>query len=428
VYRARNGLMVRTSLCTGCGTCRAVCPVNAVEMRIEREKGLYLPVVDQQRCRGCGLCLKVCPGQIVDFKQLNLEIFGRHPDDNPLGTFINCFTGHAARQDIRFNASSGGLVTAFLVFALENKLIDGALLTRMRKDRPLEPEPFIARTRDEIIEASRSKYCPAAVNTALEEILEAGEGKKFAVVGLGCHIQGIRKAEALNAELKKKIVLHLGLACAHTVSFEWTDYIMRNRDICKQEVERLDYRGQGWPGQMTISLKDGTSKAVLYTEYIKMHGFYFFTPQRCTLCGDFINRLADITFLDAWLPEIEAREKTGKSIIIVRSKLGDEIYRQAKNQQVVELDSLAYTEAIRSQEKGRLTNRYLRAYCRLAKIPGGPVPEYNLDIPRSRPLDYLRAAVMTFNMRISNGRYLKSFTKPLYFIESKLARPFKLTR
>jgi coenzyme F420 hydrogenase subunit beta len=44
-------------------------------------------------------------------------------------------------------------------FALEEGIIDGALVTRMKKDRPLEPEPFIARTREEIIEASKSKYC-----------------------------------------------------------------------------------------------------------------------------------------------------------------------------------------------------------------------------------------------------------------------------
>ena len=38
----------------------------------------------------------------------------------------------------------------------------------MKKDNPLEPEPFIARTREEIIEASKSKYCPVPANIDAE--------------------------------------------------------------------------------------------------------------------------------------------------------------------------------------------------------------------------------------------------------------------
>jgi coenzyme F420 hydrogenase subunit beta len=422
MYQARTGISARRDLCTGCGTCQAMCPVNAIEMQLQPGKGIYLPVINNHKCTNCGMCLKACPGQKVDFKRLNLAIFGRQLDENPPGTLINCFVGQAADYDIRFNSSSGGLATALLLFALEEKIISGALVTRMKKDNPLEPEPFIARTREEIIEASRSKYCPVAANTALKEIMQAGEGEKLAVVGLPCHIQGIRKAESLNAELRKRIVLHFGLACSHTLSFEATEYILRNHGICKEDIARLDYRGQGWPGQMTLLLKNGTSKQIPYVENIKMHGYYFFTPLRCALCGDFTNRFADITFMDAWLPEIINREKTGKSIIIVRSGPGERVCRSACSQKIVELDSLPLSELIRSQDNGRITNKYLKAYSDLIKLSGSPVPDYNLTIPRSKLVFYLHAIVMIFNIRISTNRYLKGFTKPLYFFESRLVR------
>ena len=41
--------------------------------------------------------------------------------------------------DIRFNASSGGAVTALLAFALEQGIIDGTVVTRMSKEKVLEP-------------------------------------------------------------------------------------------------------------------------------------------------------------------------------------------------------------------------------------------------------------------------------------------------
>ena len=104
-----------------------------------------------------------------------------------------------------------------LISALEKNLIDGALVTRMKKDNPLESEAFIARTKEEIISASKSKYCPVAANISLKQILK--EEGRFAVVGLPCHLHGIRKAEKINKALGKKIVFHFGLLCSHMVNF-----------------------------------------------------------------------------------------------------------------------------------------------------------------------------------------------------------------
>ncbi len=173
--------VAKDGLCTGYGTCVALCPNDAIEMVIDEKKGVYVPKLDGRKCNNCGICMKVCPGHEVDFKGLNLEIFGKEPEDILIGNYLNCYVGHATDYDIRYNSASGGLVTALLIFALEEGLIDGALVTRMKKDKPLEPEPFIARTREEIIEARGSKYCPVPANVALREILEAEEGERFVV-------------------------------------------------------------------------------------------------------------------------------------------------------------------------------------------------------------------------------------------------------
>jgi len=342
--------VVKDGLCTGCGTCVALCPEEAIEMVINRKKGIYVPELDEDKCSNCGLCYKVCPGHEVDFKTLNLEIFGKEPEDILIGNYLNCYVGHSMDYDIRYNSASGGLVTQLLIFALKEELIDGALVTRMKKDKPLEPEPFIARTKEEIIEARGSKYCPVPANVALKEILEAEEGERFAVVGLPCHLHGIRKAEQINKTLKEKIVLRIGIICNHTPTFLATEFLLKNMKA-KKEIKRLNYRGEGWPGGMKIVHKNGDELFIP-----QKHIFYwgsifnlFFIPTRCLVCNDKICGLADVSMGDALLPEILNRDKIGSSILVSRSKISEEILKNAATKERTKLNEIKRDKVVQSQ-------------------------------------------------------------------------------
>lgn len=149
--------VVDEGLCTGCGTCASVCPNLAIKMVLDSKKGIYVSRIDENNCNDCGSCYEVCPGHCVDFKELNLSIFGKEPENILIGNYTNCYIGHATDYEIRYNSASGGLVTALLIFALEEGIIDGALVTKMSKQNPLEPEVVIARTKEEIISAAGSK-------------------------------------------------------------------------------------------------------------------------------------------------------------------------------------------------------------------------------------------------------------------------------
>lgn len=61
-------------LCTGCGNCPQVCPVNAITL--ERRDGvLSLSAVDDLKCIGCGNCVVVCPVKAISLPGWdNLEI------------------------------------------------------------------------------------------------------------------------------------------------------------------------------------------------------------------------------------------------------------------------------------------------------------------------------------------------------------------
>ena len=139
------------------------------------------------------------------------------------------------------------LVTQVLLYALENSIIDGVLVTKMNKKNPLHPEVFIAKKKSDIISASKSKYCPVPLNSALKEISES-KGK-FAVVGLPCHIQGLRKAIRVNPLLKERITLFLGLMCSYNRNFYATQYLLDALKINPEKVQSLEYRGRGYPGK-----------------------------------------------------------------------------------------------------------------------------------------------------------------------------------
>ena len=250
--------VIETGLCLGCGTCVGICPNDAIKMIFS--EGLYMPEIDKTRCNNCKLCFLSCPGHSVDFNELSSNIFDEKYKCTLVGNHISCYIGHSNDNQIRFDSTSGGLITELLIFALENKIIDGVITTRMRSDNPLETEAFIARTPQEIIGASKSKYCPAAPNVCLKQILS--ENGRFAVVGLPCHIHGVRKAEKISKDLQNKIVLKFGLLCSHTVDFAGTQFLLKKIGLKIGEIDKIAYRGGGWPGSMAIETKGGLKKII----------------------------------------------------------------------------------------------------------------------------------------------------------------------
>ena len=388
-------------LCTGCGTCVGLCPNSAIEMI--RAKGIYIPRLNRQRCNRCGICFNVCPGYVVDFKSLNLAIFGKEPQEI-LGNYVNCYIGHASDLSTRHNSASGGLVTALLIFAIEEGIIDGALVTKMSEKKPFEPEVYIARTSDEVFLASKSKYCPVPANIVLKEIL--GEDGKFAVVGLPCHIQGIRKAEILDRKLFKKIILHLGLICNHAPTFLATEYLLQKMKLTKEDVRKIDYRSEGWPGGLSIRLKNGSKEFIsLNSPFYWGHVFnsYFYTTH-CILCDDKICGLSDISFGDAWLPELK-KNKMGESIIISRTIIAEELLENAMSKRKIELNKTSSNKVIESQSLYSVKKR-LKARILVSKMLGKKVPFYNQELLESQIYDYLNAMLVYLQTYISSKKYL----------------------
>lgn len=321
--------VVKNKLCTNCGTCISSCPVGAISYK-QGENNFEIRV-NKEKCKKCGLCLKVCPGLGVDFENLNKDIFEKDKrirHDSNLGYFRNCYLGYSRDENIRFQCSSGGATTSVLIYLLKNKIIDGALVTTMDSHKPLISKPFIAYSEREIMEARGSKYTPAVLNQCLKEIIKSKK-KKFAVVGLPCHIHGIRKFQKINPILKKKIKICLGIMCGEGVNFSGTSFILKQLKLKPNEVKKFQYRGDGWPGNMTAVKKNGQIKRVPFLQAFKTFTMGFFTFERCFLCTDLTNELADISFGDAWIPRL-MKSKNGINFIITRTQIGQKLLNKVR--------------------------------------------------------------------------------------------------
>lgn len=424
--------VVQKNMCSGCGTCISICPKNAIDLQLNSKKGLFQPIINKELCNNCGLCYKICPGIEMDFDFFNNMIFGHIPKETITGNYIGLYGGNTKNQELNRMCSSGGIITEILIYSLENGLIDGALVTRMNKNNPLEPEPFIARTKEEIISASKSKYCPVPVNVLLNKILDSPINQKFAVVGLPCHIQGIRKAQLYNTKLNDKIYLCIGLFCRNTDTFLATEYILKWSNINKNDVSKLCYRGNGWPGSMQIDLKDGTTKIIPFDKYITVHELCIFTPERCGTCIDGVGELSDISVGDAW--GIVNVDNLGKSVCITRTEKGESLLKRCLNENSIELTSISEDKLLNSQ--GLVSaNRFKNARAKIVlnKLQRKILPIYkksNLNLACYSPSykNYVQHILLGLHKNVFRSNLTWKFTYKLIEIEIPIMKKLKLKK
>jgi coenzyme F420 hydrogenase subunit beta len=294
------------------------------------------------------------------------------------------------------------MVTTMLLYALESDMIDGALVAHMPADGSLTPQPFIARTVEEVLASARSLYCPVPANVAVKEILDTPG--RYAVVGIPCHLHGIRKAERISKKLRKRIVLHLGLFCGWGMPFTGTNFVIHRMGLKRSEVKCVAYRGEGWPGGFAVELRCGRKI------YQGMHegwdrNLSAFKVNRCMYCHDHTAELADISFGDAWLPEVTAADTVGTNLMITRSLHGEDVLRQMKGSGRILLAPIERQRVLESQEYCRWKKMGISARIKLARLLGKKVPAYGgLTFPAPSLMSFRDAAVQHFQMVLSSKK------------------------
>ncbi len=372
--------VVDRGLCTGCGACVGTCPASALEM----DYSLDEPEPCQTgECTSCGICSRVCPGADIPFPEIEERVFGRRrgPGEELVGVHCRVLSARATDEEILRAGSSGGVTSALLDFAFREGIIDGALGAGMDVARPYRTAPVLICGREGILAAAQSKY---AVVPVLSLLKRAGDFKRLAVVGLPCHVHALRKMAVLEelASLTSKIRFVLGLFCASCPFYTGTEHLLR--EICgiePEDVASLEYRAGKWPGGLRVRSRDGREVTVDRHQYV-YHFLVFYSRDRCQMCYDWSNEVADISLGDRWTPQ--TGEGAGLNTVIVRSETGGELYDLACKKGFVDSEDITLESVLRSGalEAKKHAGMY-RLQRRMAK--NWPVPEYHYP-PRIYPL------------------------------------------
>ena len=168
--------VVQNNLCLNCGICAGACPTNCIT--IEQKRNQFIPIVNPDLCisnKGCTRCLDICPGKGINLNKIASSLFiDENTKNHPLvGRYQNCYTGYSTDKNLRFHSASGRSLSQFLIWLLENKKINGAVVTKFDASKEYLVETFIAKTKDEIFSAKSSKYCNHSVNREEENLLFA---------------------------------------------------------------------------------------------------------------------------------------------------------------------------------------------------------------------------------------------------------------
>lgn len=329
-------LQVIASLCKGCGVCAGICPCDAITM--ERDvRGLYIPNIDIVKCSRCMLCVRSCPATLrfpieeVPIRQLS--------DKDVIGPCLEAYAGYSVDESLRYKAASGGIVTALLLSAFEREAIDAALVVMPSRADAFESCAEIIKDGQAIFKSVGSRYLPVEYSKALKQLAQDNSIKSASIVGLPCHIDGIKRACLEVPKLHNKIAFTIALFCKQMKDLQFTDMILAKIRVRKEDVKEIKFRGEGWPGLIQVELKNGNIVRYPYEEFASLWGTFSCTPMCCLLCTTPMGEVSDISVGDAWLDKFRSN-RIGVSAVLVRTKVGADIVGQAFRDKRIYVESL----------------------------------------------------------------------------------------
>lgn len=396
--------VIRHGLCNRCGSCAGL---SGGKIIFRDRTGKYLPEIKEfPDSETAKLIWDACSGKGFDFPGQRLKIFGEEPGHPYLGHYRGIYIGHATDPAIRLNSGSGGILSSLLVWLLEKKMINGAVVTGMSEKEPWLTKTFIATTREEILQAAQSKYIISSVNEILPE-MERFPGK-LAYVGLPGQVQSIRRLQQLQHPSVRNIQYIFGPFYGNTLHFSSVRSFLRSFGVKDYRlIKKLYFRYGEWPGNMRAELADGRN-----FELPKFHANYlipFHILRNSLLCTDLTNEYTDISGGDAWAPVYEERGK-GFSMVISRSHAGESLLRQMSREGWLILDPIGEKDAIEMHSHGYdLKKRGTFIRMRFRSWLGKPNPDYGYRLagfPFSR---YLMEFIIDAMFLIS-GTWLARWT------------------
>ena len=285
--------VVTSGLCTGCAACVVACPHDVLDY--ESGDGVYRPWhldVDGGRedcthgVKGCTMCTRACPRFRNWESEIDTHRFARERREDEVYGIGDVLLARSTDESLVENGQDGGFVSTLLVYALENDLIDAALVSGLEGDGATwRAQPRVARTREDVVATAQSRYTYSANLLAYPEAVAAG-AERIALVGMGCMASAPGAMQTRKAgKVARRLSLTIGLLCSKT----FDDAIFEELFEKRYGLKRADIVKMNIKGVFQIWTRDGAYHEVPLKEA------HAYTRAGCTSCPDFAAEHADLS-------------------------------------------------------------------------------------------------------------------------------------
>ena len=294
----------RKGLCVGCGACVDLCPY------FKSYKGRIAMLFPCHRTSG--RCYAYCPKTEVDLDLLARRLWDTSYDGEPMGHFVKIMTTRAGEKGPKGSFQAGGTVSSLISFALEEGVLDSAVLTGREG---MVPVPRLVTRSEAVAGCASSKYTAAPTLSALHRAVREGYSR-IGVVATPCQTTAIAKMRIHSArgeDLSSRVGLVVGLFCT---------WALDTRGLVKLLSERVDAAAVGKmdipppPAEMMV-IETGKGDLEIGLGDIRP-----LVPEGCRFCPDMTAEWADVS---VGVLEEDPRRNT----LVIRTKRGMEIVERA---------------------------------------------------------------------------------------------------
>jgi coenzyme F420 hydrogenase subunit beta len=375
--------VVRPGLCTGCGACVAL-DASGQAVMADTPCGPVPQFAAVTRLPV--LAWDCCPGKGLNYPDLYQHHYGALPNNWLTGPTISVRTGHASDEAIRRNGASGGVLTRALIYLLEEKMIDAAIVVRQGVPFPEQARAVLAATRQEILDAAQSVYIPVATLDILNRL---EPGKRYAITCLPDQAAALRSLQLAGDARARQISFVLGPYTGTALYPAAIRSFLRSCGVnASDAITSLKWRAGEWPGYLEI--KTASGRVIRSNKFYYNYLIPFFITQNSLQNMDFANEFCDLSVGDAWSPKFE-KAGGGHSVITTRSSAMEKIICEmtGKGLLAVEtVDELKATEMHGHMIDFKKRGGYIRN--RLRRFFGRPAADFGL---KPSPLPASRIAV-----------------------------------
>ena len=293
--------VIDKGLCTVCGACVGDCPYVV----FYRGKIRMLDFCNRTE----GHCYEYCPRTFTDLDAISNKIHGTSYTGDEIGTVRQVVMARAGDAKTRTKGQYGGTVSALLAMALDNSLIDAAILSK-NTDEKL-PAGFVARSSAQVLEGAGSNYMAYPALEALNRMPKDSK-ERLGIVVTPCQAIALAKMVASPPPQRvsmDNVRLSIGLFCTWALAYDRFYEFLKN-NVSPVKIKKFDIPP---PPANRFDLYVG--KEVKSYPLDDIRGYRMST---CAYCLDMTAEFTDIS--------VGAAEGVaGWNTLIVRTQRGSEI-------------------------------------------------------------------------------------------------------